>query len=57
VQLYAADTAIGVTLPAQQLSGLARVDLAPNKVAFAVPSQLAYPGCTGEFVWCPDPFS
>ena len=30
VQLYAADTATGVTLPAQQLIGFARVDLEPG---------------------------
>ena len=40
VQLYAADTATGVTLPAQQLIGFARVDLEPGatkSVSFAVP--------------------
>src|SRR5262249_61209398 len=40
VQLYAADTATGVTLPAQQLIGFARVDLEPaasKTVAFVVP--------------------
>jgi GntR family transcriptional regulator / MocR family aminotransferase len=46
VQLYAADTATGVTLPAQQLIGFARVDLKPGaskSVAFVVPlSVLAY---------------
>jgi beta-xylosidase len=31
VQLYAADTATGVTLPAQQLIGFARVDLEPGE--------------------------
>jgi beta-xylosidase len=30
VQLYAADTATGVTLPAQQLVGFARLDLEPG---------------------------
>jgi beta-xylosidase len=30
VQLYAADTATGLTLPAQQLVGFARVDLEPS---------------------------
>ena len=30
VQLYAADTATGVTLPAQQLIGFARLDLEPG---------------------------
>lgn len=30
VQLYAADTATGVTLPAQQLTGYARLDLEPG---------------------------
>jgi hypothetical protein len=46
VQLYAADTATGVTLPAQQLVGFARVDLEPGEsstVEFALPlSVLAY---------------
>jgi hypothetical protein len=54
VQLHAADTATGVTLPAQQLIGFARLDLEPGTsktVAFAVPmSLLAYTGLTGEFV-------
>jgi beta-glucosidase len=31
VQLYAADIATGVTLPAQQLIGFARVDLEPGE--------------------------
>jgi beta-glucosidase len=48
VQLYAADTATGVTLPAQQLIGFARLDLEPGEsqsVSFAVPmSLLAYTG-------------
>jgi beta-xylosidase len=59
VQLYAADTATGVTLPAQQLIGFARLDLEPGTsktVAFAVPmSLLAYTGLTGEFVMEPGP--
>jgi beta-glucosidase len=48
VQLYAADTATGVTLPMQQLIGFARVDLesgAAKIVSFVVPmSLLAYTG-------------
>jgi beta-glucosidase len=59
VQLYAADTATGVTLPAQQLVGFARVDLelgASQTVSFAVPmSLLAYTGMTGEVVMEPGP--
>jgi glycosyl hydrolase family 3/fibronectin type III domain protein len=54
VQLYAADTATGVTMPAQQLVGFARVDLAAGAtttVAFVVPmSLLAYTGITGDLV-------
>jgi beta-xylosidase len=59
VQLYAADTATGVTLPAQQLVGFARVDLEPGKsktVSFTVPlSVLAYTGISGELVMEPGP--
>jgi beta-glucosidase len=59
VQLYAADTATAVTLPAQQLVGFARVDLDPGQsktVAFTVPlSVLAYSGITGEVVMEPGP--
>jgi beta-glucosidase len=59
VQLYAADTATGVTLPAQQLIGFARVDLEPGaskRVAFVVPmSLLGYTGLSGEFVMEPGP--
>ena len=59
VQLYAADTATGVTLPAQQLIGFARVDLKPGaseNVAFVVPmSLLGYTGLSGEFVMEPGP--
>ena len=59
VQLYAADTATGVTLPAQQLIGFARVDLEPGatkSVSFAVPmSVLAYTGLSGELVMEPGP--
>jgi beta-xylosidase len=59
VQLYAADTATGVTLPAQQLVGFARVDLDPGQsktVAFTLPlSVLAYTGSTGEVVMEPGP--
>ena len=59
VQLYTADTATGVTLPAQQLVGFARVDLergASKTVMFVVPmSLLGYTGVTGEFVMEPGP--
>lgn len=59
VQLYAADTATGVTLPAQQLIGFARVDLEPGaskSVAFVVPmSLLAYTGLSGQLVMEPGP--
>jgi beta-glucosidase len=59
VQLYAADTASGVTLPAQQLIGFARVDLEPGaakKVTFTVPvSVLAYTGASGDVVMEPGP--
>ena len=54
MQLYAADTATGVTLPAQQLIGFTRVDLEPGAsttVSFVVPlSVLAYTGLSGELV-------
>ena len=59
VQLYAADTATGVTLPAQQLIGFARLDLEPGaskSVTFAVPmSLLGYTGLSGELVMEPGP--
>jgi beta-glucosidase len=59
VQLYAADTATGVTLPAQQLIGFARVDLEPGTsktVSFVVPmSVLAYTGISGDLVMEPGP--
>jgi beta-xylosidase len=59
VQLYAADTATGVTLPAQQLIGFARLDLAPDEsetVSFEVPiSLLAYTGLSGDLVVEPGP--
>ena len=59
VQLYAADTATGVTLPAQQLVGFARVDLEPGAskaVSFVVPmSLLAYTGSDGKLVMEPGP--
>lgn len=59
VQLYAADTATGVTLPAQQLIGFARVDLEPGAsrpVTFRVPmSVLAYTGLSGKLVMEPGP--
>jgi beta-glucosidase len=59
MQLYAADMATGVTLPAQQLIGFARLNLEPgaSKTAtFVVPmSLLAYPGISGELVMEPGP--
>jgi beta-glucosidase len=59
VQLYVADTATGVTLPAQQLIGFARVDIEPGaseNVSFVVPiSLLAYTGLSGEFIVEPGP--
>jgi beta-glucosidase len=59
VQLYAADTATGVTLPAQQLVGFTRVHLAPGETKeaeFAVPvSVLADTGMSGEVVMEPGP--
>jgi beta-xylosidase len=59
VQLYAADTATGVTLPAQQLIGFTRVDLEPGAsmtVSFVIPlSVLAYTGLSGEFLMEPGP--
>lgn len=52
--LQAADTATGVTLPAQQLVGFARVELEPGEskpATFTVPmSLLAYTGLSGELV-------
>jgi Glycosyl hydrolase family 3 N terminal domain/Fibronectin type III-like domain len=59
VQLYAADTATGITLPAQQLVGFARVDLEPGAtktVTFVVPlSVLAYTGVSGNLIMEPGP--
>jgi beta-glucosidase len=59
VQLYAADTATGVTLPAQQLIGFSRVDLEPGMsktVSFVVPmSVLAYTGLSGRLIMEPGP--
>jgi beta-glucosidase len=59
VQLYAADTATAVTLPAQQLVGFERVDLEPGQskaVSFIVPlSVLAYTGASGDLVMEPGP--
>jgi beta-glucosidase len=59
VQLYAADTATTVTLPAQQLIGFERVDLEPGQsktVSFIVPlSVLAYTGASGDLVMEPGP--
>ena len=59
VQLYVADTATGVTLPAQQLVGFARADLEPRaskSIRFVVPmSLLGYTGLSGQFVMEPGP--
>jgi beta-glucosidase len=59
VQLYAADRATGVTLPAQQLAGFARVDLEPGAsktVTFVLPmSVLGYTGLSGDFIMEPGP--
>ena len=59
VQLNAADTATGVTLPAQQLIGFVRVGLEPGAsktVSFAVPmSLLGYTGLSGDFIMEPGP--
>jgi beta-glucosidase len=59
VQLYAADTATGVTLPAQQLIGFERVELEPGgskAISFVVPlSVLAYAGASGDLVMEPGP--
>jgi beta-glucosidase len=59
VQFYAADTASGVTLPAQQLVGFARVDLDPGAsktVKLAMPvGILAYTGPAGDVVMEPGP--
>jgi beta-xylosidase len=59
VQLYVADTANGVTLPAQQLVGFARIDLEPGaskNVSFVMPlSLLGYTGISGNFVIEPGP--
>lgn len=59
VQLYAADTATGVTLPAQQLIGFARVDLEPGAskpLTFRVPMSVpGYTGLSGDFVIEPGP--
>ena len=59
VQVYAADTATGVTLPAQRLIGFARVDLEPGAsktITFVVPmSLLAYTGLSGDLVIEPGP--
>jgi beta-xylosidase len=59
VQLYAADTASGVTLPAQQLIGFVRLDLEPGAsetVEFVIAtSLLGYTGLSGEFVIEPGP--
>jgi beta-glucosidase len=59
VQLCAADTATGVTLPAQQLVGFARLDLdlgASKTVSFVVPmSLLTYTGISGALVMEPRP--
>lgn len=57
MQLYAADTATGITLPAQQLIGFARVELEPGDsktITFVMPiSLLGYTGISGDFVMEP----
>jgi len=59
VQLYAADTATGITLPAQQLIGFAGVDLEPGAsktVTFTMPiSIFAYTGISGQLMMEPGP--
>ena len=59
VQLYATDSATGLTLPAQQLVGFARVDLEPcasKTVTFVLPlSVLAYTGLSGDLIMEPGP--
>jgi hypothetical protein len=54
VQLYAADAATGVALPAQQLIGFARIDLESGQskaVSFEIPmSLLAYTGLSGDLM-------
>jgi beta-glucosidase len=59
VQLYATDTAMGVTLPAQQLIGFERVELEPSvskTISFVVPlSVLAYTDASGALVMEPGP--
>jgi beta-xylosidase len=59
VQLYAADTATGLTLPAQQLVGFARAELvagASKTVRFTLPlSVLAYTGLSGDVIMEPGP--
>jgi len=55
VQLYAADTATGVTLPAQQLIGFARVDLEPGAsktAAFVVPGEASSNLISGRKIRC-----
>ncbi|MCL1898907.1 MAG: glycoside hydrolase family 3 C-terminal domain-containing protein [Promicromonosporaceae bacterium] len=53
VQFYAADTVTGVTRPAQQLVGFARVDLAAGErrrvTVTVASSQLGYSGLSGRF--------
>jgi beta-glucosidase len=57
VQLYAADTATGITLPLQQLVGFSRLELEPGEsktVSFTVPmTLLAYTGLEGEMLMEP----
>src|SRR5688572_25617165 len=59
VQLYAADTATGVTVPAQQLVGFVRLDLEPGAsktVGFELPlGVLAYTGLSGQLIMEPGP--
>jgi beta-glucosidase len=59
VHLYMSDTATGVTLPAQQLVGFARLDLEPGAsktVSFVVPmSLLGYTGISRKLIIEPGP--
>ncbi len=59
LQLYIADTATGITLPAQQLVGFTRLELSPGaskQVTFAIPvSLLGYTGPSGDFIIEPGP--
>jgi len=59
VQLCVADTATGVTRPAQQLAGFARFELEPGEsktVKFVMPiGLLGYTGHSNEFIVEPGP--